>query len=166
MGPGWTIEGTGETHPGMVAGRTTGVLARMARDHGPLADASRERRSHSTSDRPPTSPSTPGRQTLVYGSKISGSPTEPEGWMMTISSFNISPSTWGNTFGCGLNSSHMTASMTGRTSRGYSSEISRGRMSALGIPRTSRVANRRPMSPYGITSVGSQNDATPFLMRT
>ena len=37
-------------------------------------------------------------------------------------------------------------------------------MSVLGIPRTSRAASKCPMSPYGITSVGSQNGATPFLM--
>ena len=42
---------------------------------------------------------------MVFGSKISGTPTELEGWMMTFSSFNISPSTWDNMFEHGLNSS-------------------------------------------------------------
>ena len=49
---------------------------------------------------------------------------------MTISSSNIFPFAWGNMFGHGLNSFHMTASATGRTSRGSSSGISRGRTSA------------------------------------
>ena len=111
-------------------------------------------------DHPPTSPNTLWRQTPVFGSKISGSPVEREGWMITFSSFNISPSTWGNMFGHGSNSSRMTASVTGRTSRGSSSEISRGRMSTLVTPRTSRATSRSPASPYGITSVGSPNDAT------
>jgi hypothetical protein len=91
-------------------------------------------------------------------------PTEPEGWMMTISSFNISSSTWGNMFGHGMDSSHTTASATGWTSRGSLSEISRGRMSGLVTPRTSRAASRSLGSPYGITCVGSPNDATPSLM--
>ena len=148
----------------MVADQTTGVPARMAWDHGPLADASRERCPHSAFDHPPTSLSTPRRRTPVYGSKIFASPAELEGWMMTISSFNISPSAWGNMFGHGLNSSRTTASATRRTSRGSLSEISRGRMSALETFGTSRVASRSPTSPYGITSVGSQSGATPFLM--
>ena len=136
--------------PGMVAGQTTELLAPRAQDHGPLAGASEEHRSRSASDCPPTSPSTPGRQTPVYGSKISGSPAEPEGWMMTISSFNISPSTWGNIFGHGLNSSCTTASVTGRTSRGSLSEISRGRMSALETPGTSRVTVGAQRVPAGL----------------
>ena len=37
-------------------------------------------------------------------------------------------------------------------------------MSALVTPRTSRAISRSPVSPYGITSVGSPNDATPSLM--
>ena len=149
---------------GMAADRMTGSPAWMARGHEPLVAASRKHHSHSASDRPPTSPGTLGRQTPVYGLKTSGSPAEPEEWMMTTSSFNTSPSVWGSMFKHGSNSSHLTASATGRISRGSSSRTSRGRMSVLGIPRTSRAANRSPKSPYGITSVGSQNDATPFLM--
>ena len=128
--PAGPLTGAVKRSLGMVIGRMTGVPARMARDHGPLGDASRKRYSHSASDRPPTSPSTPGRRTPVYGSKIFGSPAKPEGWMMTISSFNISPSTWGNMFEHGSNSSRTTASTIGRTSRGSSSETSRGHMSA------------------------------------
>jgi len=45
---------------GMVTDPMTGVPAQMAWDHRPLVDASRERRSHSASDRLPTSPSIPG----------------------------------------------------------------------------------------------------------
>jgi len=150
--------------PGMVVAQTTEVPARMARDHGPLGDTSRERRSHSASDRPPTSLSTSRRRTPVYGSKISGSPAEPEEWMMTISSFNTSPSVWGNMLEHGSNSSRLIASATGRFSRGSSSGISRGRMSVLGIPRTLRAASRSPTSPCRITSAGSQSGATPFLM--
>ena len=37
-------------------------------------------------------------------------------------------------------------------------------MSALGTPRTSRAASRSPVSPCGITSVGSPKHATPSLM--
>ena len=156
--------GAGKRTPGMVADRTTGVPARMAWDHGPLAIASRKHRSHSAFDHLPTSPNTPGKRIPVYGSKTSGSPAEPEEWMMTTSSFSISPFAWGSMFEHGSNFSRLTASATGRTSRGSSSGISRGRMSALGIPRTSRAANRSPMSPYRITFVGSQSSATPFLM--
>ena len=105
-----------------------------------------------------------GKQIPVYGSKTSGSPAEPEEWMMTTSSFNTSPSTWGNMFERGSNSSRTIASATGWISRGSSLEIFRGPMSILGIPRTSRAASRSPMSPYGITSIGSPNDATPSLM--
>ena len=83
---------------------------------------------------------------------------------MTYSSFNISPFVWGNMFEHGLNSSHTTASVTGWTSRGSLSGISRGRMSALVNPRTSRAASRSLVSPYGITSVGSPNNATPSQM--
>ena len=136
----------------------------MAWDHGPLADTSRERRSHSASDHRPTSPNISGRRIPVYGSKTSGSPAEPREWMMITSSFNTSPSAWGNMFKRGSNSSRTTASATGRTSRGFSSRTSRGRMSALGTSRTSRVASRSLVSPYRITSIGSPNDATPFLM--
>jgi len=150
--------------PGMVAGQMTGVPALRVRDHGPLTCVSGERRSHNASDRPPTSPSTPGRQTPVFGSKIFGSPAELDWWMMTFSSFSISPSVWGNMFGHGLNSSHTTASATGRTSRGSLLEISRRPMSALVTPRTSRAASRSPASPYGITSAGSPKNATPSLM--
>ena len=149
---------------GTVADPTIGVPALMARDHGPSAYASRERHSHSAFDRLPTSPNIPGRRIPVYGSKTSSSPIEPEEWMMITSSFSTSPSAWGNMFERGSNSSRMTASVTGRISRGSSSGISRGRMSVLGIPRTSRVASRSPASPYGTTSVGSPNDATPSLM--
>ena len=136
----------------------------MAEGHGPLVVASKKRCSHSAFDHLPTSLNTPGKQILVYGSKTFGSPAEPEEWMMTISSFNTSPSAWGSMFEHGLNSSRLTASTTERTSRGSSSGISWGHMSVLRIPRTSRATNRSPTSPYGVTSVGSQNDATPFLM--
>ena len=149
---------------GAFVGRAIGVLAWMARDHGPLADASREHCSHSASDCLPTSPSISRRQTLVYGSKTSSSPTEPEEWMMTTSSFSTSPSAWGDMFECGSNSSCTTASVTGQTSRGTSLGTSRGRMSALGTPRTLRAASRSPASPCEITSVGSQSGATPSLM--
>ena len=138
--------------------------ARMAWGHGPLVVASRERCSHSASDRPPTSSDTPGKPTLVYGSKTFGSPAEPEEWMMTTSSFNTSPSTWDSIFERGSNFSPLTASATRRISKGSSSGISKGHMSALGIPGTSKAASRSPMSPYEITSVGSQSSATPFLM--
>ena len=153
----------------MVADQMAGVPARTAQDHGPLAITSRKRRSHSASDHLPTSPNTPRKRILVYGSKTSGSPTELEEWMMTTSSFNTSPSAWESMFEHGLNSSHLTASATGRISRGSSSETSRGHTFVLAIPRTSRAASRSPTSSCGITSVGSQNDATPFLtssMRT
>ena len=150
--------------PGAVTDPTTGVLAQMARDHAPLANASRELRFHSASDHRPTSPNIPGRRIPVYGSKTSSSLTELEEWMMTTSSFNTSPSMWGSMFEHGSNSSHLTASATERISRGSSSGISRGPMSVLGIPRTSRAASRSPMSPYGSTSIDSQNGATPFLM--
>ena len=83
---------------------------------------------------------------------------------MTTSSFSISPSMWGSMFEHGLNSSCPTASATGRISRGSSLKISGGHMSVLGIPETSRAASRSPTSSYEITSIGSQNGATPFLM--
>ena len=149
---------------GMVADPTTGVPARMARDRGPLADASRGRRSHSASNRLLTSPSIPGRRTPVYGSKTSGSPAEPEEWMMTTPSSSTSPSAWGSMFEHGSNSFRQTASASRRISRGSSSEISKGRMSILVIPRNSRATSRSPTSPCGITSVGSQSSATPFLV--
>ena len=44
-----------------------------------MANASRERHSHSASDHLPTLPSILGRQALVYGLKTSGSATEPDG---------------------------------------------------------------------------------------
>ena len=129
-----------------------------------MAVASRKCHSHIASDHLPTSPNTPGKRIPVYGSKTYGSPTKPEEWMMTTSSFNTSPSVWGSMFEHGSNSSQLAASATRRISRGSSSGIPRERMSALRIPRTSRAVSRSPTSPYGITSVGSQNNATPFLM--
>ena len=158
------LRGAVKRAPGMVAGQTTGVPALRARDHRPSADVSGEHHSRSVSDHPPTSPNTSGRQTQVFGSRTFGSPTGPEEWMMTILSFSIFPFAWGNMFGNGLNSSRTTASATLRTSRGSSSEISRGRMFALETLGTSRVASRSPASPYEITSAGSPIDPTPSLM--
>ena len=150
--------------PGMVADQMTGAPARMAQDHGPLVVASRKRRSHNASDYPLTSSGTPERRTLVYGSKTFGSPVEPEEWMMITSSSSTSPFAWGSMFEHGSNSFRPIASMTGRISRGTSSEISRECMSILGIARSSRAASKSPTSPCEITSAGSQNGAIPFLM--
>jgi hypothetical protein len=86
--------------------------------------------------------------------------------MMTASSFSTSPSVWGNMFERGSNSSRMTASTIGWSSRGSLSGTSRGRISVLGTPRTLRAASRSPASPYRITSVGSQSSATPYQMST
>jgi len=157
-GLGLTIEECEDT------GQMIGALAQTAQGHGPLGVASRKRRSHSASDRPPTSLGTPGRRTSVYGSKTFDSPAKPEEWMMTTSSSSTSPSVWGSMFEHGSNSFRSTASVTRRISRGSLLGISRGRMSALGTPGTSRDASRSPMSPYGITSIGSRSGATPFLM--
>ena len=164
MDPGQTIEGSGETRPRRC--RRPGDRSPSPEGPGPRAFSQHIRRAPVPQcfGLPPTSPNTPGRQTQVFGWKTSGSPAGPAEWMMTISSFNIFPFAWGSMFGHGLNSSRTTASATGQTSRGSSSEISRGHMSTLETPGTSRAASRSPASPCGITSIGSQSGATPFLM--
>ena len=83
---------------------------------------------------------------------------------MTISSSNIFPFAWGEHVQAWLeflphDSIHDWANLK----RVFVGNF-QGCPSVLGTPGTSRAASRSPVSPYGITSIGSPNDATPSLM--
>jgi hypothetical protein len=153
--------------PGVVANHVIETvirtLVRMARAHWPSNAASRKCGSHYAFDHSRTLPSTPGRQTPLYGWKISNSPTEPEGRMMTTASSSTSPSASGSTFKRGSNSCRPTASVVELSSSRFSSGTSRERTNTLKTPGTSRAASRSLASPCGTTSAGSPGSPILYL---
>ena len=145
----------------MAAGRTIGVLALRAWGHRPLTSVSKERRSHSAFDHPPTSPDTPGRQ-------------NPGIWLKDF---------WLACRGGGVDDDYFIIQClpicVGEHVRAWLEfllpdnirdwanlkRVFVGNFQGTYVrPRTSRAASRSLMSPCGITSVGSQSSATPFLM--
>jgi hypothetical protein len=108
----------------------TEVLVQATRALEPSGAASKKRHSHRASGHPPTSPSTFGKQTPLYGWKIFDSPAKLEGQMMTTSSSSTSPSALGSMFEHGSNSCCPTASAVGRSSSSSLSKTYRGRTCA------------------------------------
>jgi hypothetical protein len=147
----------------VAADRAIGTATRALVHCGPSVIASKRHHSRRASDHLPTSPSTLGRRTVVYGWKTFGSLVGPEERTMIISLSSTSPSVSGSSFEHGSNSCRPTASVARWSSNRSSLGISRGRTCAPKTPGTSRASNSSLVSPCGTTSTGSPSNAIPSL---
>jgi hypothetical protein len=143
------------TTPGMGDTTTAGRM-RAPRPNHPVYKLSAgpydERRSRPGSDPRLPSPSTRGRQGLIYGSRTTGCPASWVEWMMTTSSSATSPCSSLTPPEPGWSICHLRRSPTGTTWSKPSPATSRAHTCALGTPGISEAAASSRENPCGTTS--------------